>query len=72
MVTSISTIVLVILCIGVFIFYGAHLAFYAISALTLVVGLTNAWLIANSAKAGKPAAVVSKTKAEPKKKRRKR
>ena len=29
MITSLATIVLVILCIAVFIAYGAHLAFYA-------------------------------------------
>jgi hypothetical protein len=52
MVTSLATIVLVILCIAVFIIYGAHLSFYALAAVTLVVGLANAWLIARG---GNPA-----------------
>ena len=46
MITSLATIVLVILCIAVFIAYGAHLAFYAVAVVTLVGGFANAWLIA--------------------------
>ena len=50
MLTSLATIVLVILCIGVFIAYGAHLTFYALVALALVVGFANAWMIARGGK----------------------
>jgi len=56
MITSIATIVLVILCIAVFILYGARLAFYALAAIALVVGLANAWLIARGGKEKAPAA----------------
>jgi hypothetical protein len=65
MITSLATIVLVILCIGVFIAYGANLDFYAIAAVTVVIGLANAWLIARQGKAPKAAA-----KAAPKRRRK--
>jgi preprotein translocase subunit SecF len=48
MVTSLATIVLVILCIGVFIVYGNGSAFYGVVVVTLIVGFTNTWLIARS------------------------
>ena len=57
MITSLATIVLVILCIGVFIAYGAHLDFYAVAAVAVVVGLANTWLIARK---GKPQRAVAK------------
>lgn len=55
MITSLATIVLVILCIAVFIAYGAHLGFYAIATVTVIVGLANAWLIARKDRAPKAA-----------------
>ncbi len=69
MITSLATIVLVILCIGVFILYGAHLEFYALAAVALAVGLANAWLIARGGKSERKA---STAKHAPKKGRRKR
>ncbi len=68
MITSLATIVLVILCIAVFIAYGAQLGFYLLAAVTLVIGLTNAWLIARKGK--QEQAPVAK--AVPKGRRRKR
>ena len=68
MITSLATIVLVILCIAVFIAYGAHIAFYALAALTLIVGLANAWMIT---KKGGVAATPAK-RAAPKGRRRRR
>jgi hypothetical protein len=65
MITSILTIVLVILCIAVFIAYGAASLFYAVVVLALIVGFINAWLIAKAGGAGvapKPKAVVKKAK----------
>lgn len=70
MITSIATIVLVICCIAVFIAYGGGAIFYAVVAVTLIVGFANAWLIAKGGKAldrQKPAKA-----AAPKPRRRKR
>jgi ABC-type transport system involved in Fe-S cluster assembly fused permease/ATPase subunit len=50
MITSLATIILVILCIAVFIVYGAKLLFYALVVVTLIVGFGNAWLVAKASR----------------------
>ena len=67
MATSLATIILVILCIIVFIAYGAGLLFYGAVALTLILGFANAWLIA---KGGKAAAGTGEPARRPKPRRR--
>ena len=71
MITSIATIVLVILCIAVFIAYGGGAIFYAVVAITLIVGFANAWLIAKSGKALKQTKQTAKA-AAPRRRRRRR
>ena len=42
---SLATVVLAILTIAVFIFYGAGAAFYTLVFLTIAIGMVNAYLI---------------------------
>ncbi|MDE1865078.1 MAG: hypothetical protein KGH94_00345 [Candidatus Micrarchaeota archaeon] len=72
MITSLATIVLVILCIAVFIVYGAHALFYIAVVVTLIVGFANAWLIARGGRASEPMASPRVQKVRAKRRRRKR
>ncbi len=46
--TSLATVVLAILAVVVFIYYGAGTLFYVIVAVALIVGFYNAWMISQS------------------------
>lgn len=64
LVTSIVTVALAILAVGVFIYYGAHAVFYLVVLAAIIVGFANAWLITKSAPAAtaaqqRPAAFVN-------------
>ena len=48
--SSLGTIVLAILAVFVFIYYGAHALFYIVVVVALFVGFLNAWLITKATK----------------------
>ncbi|MCL4411110.1 MAG: hypothetical protein M1559_00105 [Candidatus Marsarchaeota archaeon] len=52
---SLATIILAILSISVYIFYGGSAVFYAAAILTIISGLANAWSISRE-ESGVPAA----------------
>ena len=55
-VTSLITIILAILAIGIFIYSGGSILFYAVIAIAIIFGFYNVWLVSKA---------VSKTAAPP-------
>ncbi len=53
--TSLITVILAILAIGLFISYGATLLFYVAIGIAIIFGFYNAWLISLSESGGAPA-----------------
>ncbi len=45
---SLLTIVLAILAIAIFIYYGAGVAFYIVVVLAIAIGFVNAWLVSKA------------------------
>ncbi len=46
-ITSLITVILAILAVAVYIYFGANLLFYSAMAIALVFGFYNAWLISS-------------------------
>lgn len=61
-ITSLITVILAILAIGLFISSGGSLLFYVAITLTIIIGFYNAWLISLSPATVEPAAAEAPTK----------